>query len=77
MTGAIFGLFGLQYMISIIADVVTGAKWLGNLSIWGAYQPEQAVNAGVPWGTVGLWLLIGAIGFAVAVWRWRMRDIPA
>ncbi len=77
VTGAVFGLFGLQYAISIIADVVTGAKWLGSLSIWGAYQPEGAVNAGAPWGTVLAWLLIGAIGFAVAVWRWRTRDIPA
>ncbi len=77
VTGVVFGLFGLQYMISIIADVVQGAGWLGHLSIWGSYQPEQTVNAGVPWGTVSLWLVIGAIGFVLALWRWRSRDIPA
>ncbi len=77
VTGVVFGLFGLQYMISIVADVVQGAGWMGHLSIWGSYQPEQTVNAGVPWGTVILWLVIGAIGFVVALWRWRSRDIPA
>ena len=77
VTGLVFGLFGLQYMLSILADVVNGASWLGNLSIWGSYQPEQTVNVGVPWGTVGLWLLIGAACFALAQWRWQARDIPA
>jgi ABC-2 type transport system permease protein len=77
VTGVVFGLFGVQYMISIIADVVQGAGWLSNLSIWGSYQPEQTVNAGVPWGTVSLWVVLGAIGFALALWRWRSRDIPA
>jgi ABC-type transport system involved in multi-copper enzyme maturation permease subunit len=74
VTGVVFG---LQYMISIIADVVDGAKWLGNLSIWGSYQPEPTVNAGVPWGTVALWLVIGTVGLALALWRWRARDLPA
>jgi ABC-type transport system involved in multi-copper enzyme maturation permease subunit len=77
VTGVVFGLFGVQYMISIIADVVQGAGWLGHLSIWGSYQPEQTVNAGVPWGTFVLWLVIGVIGFVIALWRWRSRDIPA
>jgi ABC-type transport system involved in multi-copper enzyme maturation permease subunit len=77
VTGVVFGLFGLQYLLSIIADVVNGANWLGNLSIWGAYQPEQTVNVGVPWGTVTLWMLIGTACFVVALWRWHSRDIPA
>ena len=77
VTGVVFGLFGLQYMLSIIADVVNGAGWLGNLSIWGSYRPEQTVNIGVPWETVTLWLLIGTACFALALWRWHSRDIPA
>jgi ABC-type transport system involved in multi-copper enzyme maturation permease subunit len=77
VTGLVFGLFGLQYVLSIIADVVNGASWLGTLSIWGSYQPEQTVNVGVPWGTVTLWMLIGAACFAFALWRWQSRDIPA
>lgn len=77
VTGVVFGLFGLQYFFSIIADVVDGAKWLGNLSIWGAYQPEQAINEGVPWATVITWLVIGVLCLAFALWRWRTRDIPA
>jgi ABC-2 type transport system permease protein len=77
VTGVVFGLFGVQYMISIIADVVNGVGWLGNLSIWGSYQPEQTVNAGLPWGTVVLWLVIGVVGFVLALWRWRSRDVPA
>jgi ABC-type transport system involved in multi-copper enzyme maturation permease subunit len=77
VTGVVFGLFGLQYLLSIIADVVNGASWLGHLSIWGSYQPEQTVNAGVPWATVTLWLVVGAVGLTLALWRWQTRDIPA
>jgi ABC-type transport system involved in multi-copper enzyme maturation permease subunit len=77
VTGAVFGLFGLQYLLSILADVVNGASWLNNLSIWGSYQPEQTINVGVPWETVAVWSLIGAACFALALWRWQNRDLPA
>ena len=77
VTGLVFGLFGLQYVLSIVSDTVDGAGWLGNLTIWGAYQPEQTILTGVPWGTVVLWLGLGVVGFAVALWRWQTRDIPA
>jgi ABC-2 type transport system permease protein len=77
VTGLVFGLFGLQYVLSIVSNTVNGALWLGNLTIWGAYQPEQTILTGVPWGTVVLWLGLGALGFAVALWRWHTRDIPA
>lgn len=76
VTGIVFGVFGAQYLMSILAGL-TSAKWLGSLSIWSAYQPEQVVNTGVPWATMALWVLIGTACFAVAAWRWRTRDIPA
>ncbi len=72
-----FGLFGLQYVLSIVSGTVNGAGWLTNLTIWGAYQPEQTILTGVPWGTVALWLALGVFGFALALWRWQTRDIPA
>jgi ABC-2 type transport system permease protein len=77
VTGVVFGLFGLQYLLSIIADVVDGADWVGHLSMWGAYQPEQTVNGSVAWATVALWLVAAAIAFGLALWRWQTRDIPA
>ena len=77
VTGVVFGLFALQFMLSTLAGVVSGAKWLENINLWSAYTPETVVNNGVPWGTVAVWLAVGVFGFGVALWRWRTRDIPA
>jgi ABC-2 type transport system permease protein len=77
VTGVVFGLFGLEFLLATLASTISGARWLGNLSIWTNYTPEPVMNDGVPWGTVALWLTIGVLGFVVALWRWRTRDIPA
>ncbi len=77
VTGVVFGLFGLQFLLATLASTISGAGWLGNLSIWTNYTPESVMNDGVPWGTVALWTGLGVLGFAVALWRWRTRDIPA
>lgn len=77
VTGVVFGLFGLQFLLATLAGTVSGAGWLGNLSIWSEYQPESVVNTGVPWATVVFWIALGAACFGLSVWRWRTRDIPA
>ncbi len=77
VTGVVFGFFGLQFLLSTLSSTVSGAGWLANLSLWSNYQPETVVNDGVPWGTVVVWLAVGLIGFGLALWRWRTRDIPA
>jgi ABC-2 type transport system permease protein len=77
VTGVVFGLFGLEFLLATLASSISGVGWLGNLSIWTNYTPETVMNDGVPWGTVALWLAIGVLGFGLALWRWRTRDIPA
>jgi ABC-type transport system involved in multi-copper enzyme maturation permease subunit len=77
VTGVVFGLFGLEFLLATLASTISGAGWLGNLSIWTNYTPETVMNDGVAWGTVALWTAIGVIGFGLALWRWRTRDIPA
>jgi ABC-type transport system involved in multi-copper enzyme maturation permease subunit len=77
VTGVVFGLFGLEFLLATLASTISGAGWLGSLSIWTNYTPEAVMNNGVPWGTVALWTAIGLIGFGLALWRWRTRDIPA
>jgi ABC-type transport system involved in multi-copper enzyme maturation permease subunit len=77
VTGVVFGLFGLEFLLATLASTISGVGWLGNLSIWTNYTPEAVMNDGVPWGTVALWTAIGVIGFGLALWRWRTRDIPA
>jgi ABC-type transport system involved in multi-copper enzyme maturation permease subunit len=77
VTGVVFGFFGLQFLLATLASTVSGADWLANFSLWSNYQPESAMNGGVPWGTVAVWTALGVLGFGLALWRWRTRDIPA
>jgi ABC-2 type transport system permease protein len=77
VTGIVFGLFGVQFILATLAGVVVGASWLDGLNLWSAYQPESVVNGDVPWGTLGLWTGIGLAAFTLGLWRWRTRDIPA
>jgi ABC-type transport system involved in multi-copper enzyme maturation permease subunit len=77
VTGVVFGLFGLEFLLATLSSTISGVGWLGNLSIWNNYAPEAVMNNGVPWGTVALWTAFGVFGFGLALWRWRTRDIPA
>jgi ABC-type transport system involved in multi-copper enzyme maturation permease subunit len=77
VTGVVFGLFGFEFLLATLASTISGAGWLGNLSLWTNYTPEAVMNDGVPWGTVALWTALGILGFGLALWRWRTRDIPA
>ena len=77
VTGVVFGLFAIQFIMATFAGVITGAKWLENFNLWSAYVPETVMNNGIPWGTVAVWLAFGVFGFGLALWRWRTRDIPA
>lgn len=77
VTGVVFGLFGLEFILATLASTISGAGWLGNLSLWTNYTPEIVMKDGVPWVTVALWTALGVLGFGLALWRWRTRDIPA
>jgi ABC-type transport system involved in multi-copper enzyme maturation permease subunit len=75
--GVVFGLFAAQFLLATLSSVVSGASWLADWNLWSAYQPESVVNGGVPWGTLGVWVLLGGLGLALGVWRWKERDLPA
>jgi ABC-2 type transport system permease protein len=77
VTTLVFGFFGVQYLISILASVSQNSQWLTNLSIWSAYAPEAVMTQGVPWLTVLIWFATAILGFTVALYQWQQRDIPA
>jgi ABC-2 type transport system permease protein len=77
VSAVVFGLFAVQFLLETLSTVSPDAAWLRNLTVWSAYKPESTVLNGVDWGVVGAWLLIGALGFAVSLWRWNARDLPA
>ncbi len=77
VTTLVFGFFGVQYLLSIVASINADTRWLENLSLWSAYQPEAVLLTGIPWGTVLMWCAIGLLGFGVALWQWQRRDLPA
>ncbi len=77
VTGAVFGLFAMQFLLETLSTVSPDAAWLRNLTVWSAYIPERTVLSGVDWGVVAAWLGIGVLGFGVALWQWNRRDLPA
>lgn len=77
VTALVFGFFGVQYLLSIVASINENTRPLENLSLWSAYQPEAVLLTGIPWGTVLIWCAIGLLGFGVALWQWQCRDLPA
>jgi ABC-type transport system involved in multi-copper enzyme maturation permease subunit len=77
VTALIFGFFGLEYLLSIFASLNPDKGWLGWLSICSAYQPESVIKNGVPWGDLLIWLVLALVGFALALWQWQRRDLPA
>lgn len=77
VTTLVFGFFGVQYLLSIIASINADTRPIENLSLWSAYQPETVMLTGLPWGTVLGWCAIGLLGFVVALWQWQRRDLPA
>jgi ABC-2 type transport system permease protein len=77
VTGTVFGLFAVQFLLATVAGVVADAAWLRDWNIWSAYAPDEIVLNGLPWVTVALWVGLGVLGFGIALWRWRTRDLPA
>jgi ABC-type transport system involved in multi-copper enzyme maturation permease subunit len=77
VTSTVFGFFAVQYLISIVAALNTQDDWLGRLSVWSAYQPEQMLQNEFPVLTVVLWCVLAMLGFGFALWHWHQRDLPA
>ena len=46
VTTLVFGFFGVQYIISVLASISPNNQWLENLSIWSAYTPEAIMIQG-------------------------------
>ena len=76
--GAVFVVFAVQFVLATVASALPDAwGWLEHFTIWSEYRPEETVRSGVPLQTVGAWLGLGALGFALSLWRWSQRDLPA
>jgi ABC-2 type transport system permease protein len=77
VTAWVFGLFGLEFIISIVAALSEQYQWLERFSVWSAYRPDKLFSGEMPWGTVLAWLLMAGVGFTISLWGWQKRDLPA
>ena len=65
------------YAIDIVARTVERVSWLGNISLFHFYQPQQVMHTGeLSWSgiVVSLAVLVGASAAAAAIFQ--RRDIP-
>ncbi|HWG84091.1 MAG TPA: ABC transporter permease subunit, partial [Deinococcales bacterium] len=53
VSGIVFGLFGVQFILPTIATIdPERLDFLKSLTVWTAYRPQGIVTDGVEWGTV-------------------------
>ena len=82
----------LQFILNLVGQMWDQATWVRPLSIFYYFRPQQAIlqgnwcvtlaewNAGEPLVRVPMPLIlfgVGAIGYALALWSFRRRDLPA
>jgi beta-exotoxin I transport system permease protein len=89
--GAAVLLFLLQFLVNVVGQLLDSVAWMRPLTVFFYYQPQQVVLAGswtvnpaASWGggLVAVNMLVvlfgvGAVGYALALWIFARRDLPA
>jgi ABC-2 type transport system permease protein len=68
----------LQFLVNLIGQLWDVVTPLRPLTIFYYYQPQQAI-LGDGWGGSTLAVLygVGLVGYGMALWTFRRRDLPA
>jgi hypothetical protein len=68
----------LMYLLIIVALLAPGLENLQYLSAFHYYRPAGVIDSGhLPVGETALFLGVAVAGWALAVWRFRTRDLVA
>jgi ABC-2 type transport system permease protein len=76
----------LQFLINVVGQMWDALEWLRPFTVFYYYQPQQIALSGtwtVAWGggvTVNVLVVlfgVGAVGYALALWTFTRRDLPA
>lgn len=66
----------LMYLFILIASLEPSVDWLKYLSAFHFYRPAAVIDRGVlPVGETALFGAVALIGWGLAVWRFRTRDL--
>jgi ABC-2 type transport system permease protein len=73
----------LQFLVNVIAQLWAPLKVLSPLTVFQYYQPQQVIldplwyTVGTTWRNLGVLLGVGVVGYALALWTFCRRDLPA
>jgi ABC-2 type transport system permease protein len=76
----------IQFLINVVGQMWDALEWLRPFTVFYYYQPQQIAMSGkwtVAWGgvaTVNVLVVlfgVGAAGYALALWTFTRRDLPA
>jgi ABC-type transport system involved in multi-copper enzyme maturation permease subunit len=76
--GITVGVLLAMYLANIVSAIEPKLAWLANLSIFGHFNAEGLIDAGlVPWADVGLFAAIAAACWIAALALFGRRDLAA
>jgi len=71
----------LQFLLNVIAQVWKAIEWSRPFTVFYYYQPQPLIlgkaDVGEALGNVSVLLMIGAVGYALALGTFCRRDLPA
>ena len=65
----------ISFFVNVLASLWQRIEGLDYLSIYHYYQPQPILEGETPWQSVVVLALVGAVGFAMALWQFSRRDI--
>jgi ABC-2 type transport system permease protein len=67
-----------MYLLDIVARLQPDLEWVGTISAFRYFDVRTIINTGtLDAGALGLFLAVGLGGWAIALWRFRTRDLVA
>jgi ABC-2 type transport system permease protein len=67
-----------MYLLDIVARLQPDLEWVGVVSAFRYFDVRGLINSGTPdLGGLGLFLAVAIGGWAIAIWRFRTRDLVA
>jgi ABC-2 type transport system permease protein len=73
----------VQFLVNVIAQLWSPLKVLSPFTVFQYYQPQQMIldprwyAAMATWQNLGVLVGVGVVGYALALWTFCKRDLPA
>ncbi|MBP1706038.1 MAG: hypothetical protein H6Q36_1777 [Chloroflexi bacterium] len=74
--GIVAGLLIAMYLLNVVVQIQPDFEALGYLGLFHYLDTTETISAGtLPWGDLAVLAVIALVGWGLAVWRFRTRDL--